>query len=43
MIQVVEKVLYYYDQDGDRTPYYEALEKIYGIELHHFKRPHEEL
>ncbi len=41
--QVVEGVVFMNKPENDRVPYYEILEKIYNVELHHFKRAPDEL
>ena len=38
---MVEHVLYKMDEEKDEM--IETLEKIYDVELHHFKRPKDEL
>ena len=40
-IQVVENILY--KLDDDKEAFYETLEKMYNVELHHFKRLKDEL
>ena len=41
LIQVVDSVLY--KQEENRDELYETLEKLYDVELHHFKRTKDEL